>query len=125
MALQRLACAGALAKLGRPYRARVVLAAVDAVRVGGDGPHVGELDPEREQELGAAPAPAALAADGDRAFAAGDQRRGSLCAPGERSHLARHLARLAGDRVAEDDGLDPLLFEYSGSRLERPEGSGD
>src|SRR6185295_19975589 len=56
MPLERVARAGPAGEGGRPHRACVVFAAVDAVGIGRDRPALRVLDPQREQELGAAAA---------------------------------------------------------------------
>src|SRR6185503_2180371 len=116
---------GLLHALGRQDRAGVVLAAVDAVGIGGDGPDAAGFDPEREQEFGAATAAASLTLDGDGAFATGDERGRPLGAPRALRHLFSHFARFTGDRVAEDLGPVAGPAENLGRGLERLVGSGD
>src|SRR5687767_3115872 len=94
--------------LGREDGAGVVLGAVDAVGVRGDGPDPPGFYPKRQQELAAAPAAPPVAFDHHRAFAPRDQRRGSFGALREARHLNTDLARFAGDCVAEDLGPDAM-----------------
>ena len=73
--------AGALERVGQQERAGIVLAAVDAVGIGGDRGNPGspvERHGEAQQEFGVAPA-ASAAAHRDRRLAARDQRAGRLC----------------------------------------------
>jgi hypothetical protein len=125
MPLERAARAGPRGEVRRPDRARVVFAAIDAVGVCRDRPAPRVLDPEREQELSAAPAAAAFALDGHRAFPARDQRRRSLGTARQGCHFLADVARLAGDGVAKDLRPDARLAEHFARRLERAQRSGD
>src|SRR6185436_377766 len=82
-------------------------------------------------ELGATPA-AAVAANSDRALAAGDERnrRRPRCAvgahfPRERAIDLRDLARFAGDRIAEHGRVDAVSLEKPRGRHERIVRAGD
>src|SRR3989338_8017012 len=87
---------GARKGVGGEHGTRVVLGAVDAVGVAGDGMDVrqaGEIDRERKQKLGAtaaAPRAAFARTEGDRAFAAGDECDRALPGLVVRGGLARN-----------------------------------
>ena len=108
---------GAGKAVGARERTRIVLGAVDAVGVAGDGMESRlaiEGDGQRQQEFRIAPA-AAHAFDGHRRLAAGDEcgrrsRRLAVAADlaGDPGMDQGHVARLALQAVAENDG--PVAF---------------
>src|SRR5262245_66524936 len=104
MALERFPGAAALRAIRRPDRTRVVFGAVDAVGVRGDRRAVRVFDSQGQQKLGTTAAATAFAFDGDRAFTAGDERRGSLGALRKLRHLLADFTGLSRDRVAQDLG---------------------
>src|SRR6185436_19308784 len=111
--------------LGSENRAGIVLAAVEAVGVGGDRPDSPAFDAQGKQKLGAAAAAAPFAFDRYRAFAARDQRGRPLGAPRSLGHLLANLACLAGNGVAENLRAETLPAEDFACCLERAQRGGD